>query len=381
MEMPIELLVPTSGSVPTNGYDDTSLAGYTAWEVNDQARFSIVVPDGYLTGADFTLSIQESTPSSSVNHSWEIDTLLVRPSTGSTSSTTPSETVSETFTCDSVPSRLATRSVKITGFAEPGQIGGTAIAAGDMLSVTVRRATAEGNEDPEAIRVFNILVLTEVSAVSESECPGRLGRIIDTVRDLFNEATGGFISDEFIIRSVNRCMQDLAQHGYWKRESWLAAHTEEHTIDLPAVVTDYQDIHQVGFSGQRSPMTALGGFKEYEELKTASSAAGVPRYWVAQNNILYVWPTPSEEVTSGYCVYHSYLPGEIACSPDRSNPPIPPSHDMVFVYFVLKQAFLRDRHAPGADIKYREYAELYDAEKHDLLGEGDPPKMSLRSYR
>jgi hypothetical protein len=54
---------------------------------------------------------------------------------------------------------------------------------------------------------------------------------------------------------------------------------------------------------------------------------------------------------------------------------------MLFVYFVLKQAFLRDRHAPGAEIKFQEYSQLYEQAKQNLLGEKDPPKMALRPYR
>jgi hypothetical protein len=54
---------------------------------------------------------------------------------------------------------------------------------------------------------------------------------------------------------------------------------------------------------------------------------------------------------------------------------------MVFVHFVLQEAFLRDRHAPGADTKFHEFRNLYEQEKQDLLGEGDTSHMLLRPYR
>jgi len=44
-----------------------------------------------------------------------------------------------------------------------------------------------------------------------SDCEGRVGAIIDTARDLFNETAGGFLVDAFILRSINRCQQDIAQ--------------------------------------------------------------------------------------------------------------------------------------------------------------------------
>jgi hypothetical protein len=75
------------------------------------------------------------------------------------------------------------------------------------------------------------------------------------------------------------------------------------------------------------------------------------------------------------------MPEELTCSSVNPNPSIPRAHDMIFVYFTLKQAFLRDRHAPGADVKFQEYLRLYEMEKQRLLGEGDPPLLALRSYR
>ncbi len=80
-------------------------------------------------------------------------------------------------------------------------------------------------------------------------------------------------------------------------------------------------------------------------------------------------------------MYHSYLPADLGCSLADANPPVPQAHDMVFAYFVLKQAFLRDRHAPGADGKFQEYSVLYDRAKRALLGQGEAPLLSLRPHR
>ena len=40
-----------------------------------------------------------------------------------------------------------------------------------------------------------------------SDCSGRVGKIMDSVKDLFNETSEAFLSDEFILRSINRCLQ------------------------------------------------------------------------------------------------------------------------------------------------------------------------------
>jgi hypothetical protein len=229
--------------------------------------------------------------------------------------------------------------------------------------------------------VMDTLASTSGSDSESPTCVGRVGRIAEAVRDLFNESTGGFLPDGFILRSINRCMQDLAQEDYWRTETWIPSFEDCDRIDLSAAIPQYQRLHQVYFNGQHYPMTPLGSFREYEELKVGSSCCGTPEYYVVQNDALFVWPPPLTYLDSGFCVYHSYLPEELTCSDDNPNPPIPIAHDSVFVYYVLKEAFLRDRHAPGADVKFQEYSLLYDKEKQKLLGEGSPQNLAVRPYR
>ncbi len=214
-----------------------------------------------------------------------------------------------------------------------------------------------------------------------SECEGRVGAIIDTTRDLFNEATGGFLTDAFILRNINRCQQDIAQEDYWRCETWIPSVAGTNEIALLMRIPEYQHVFQLHFEGNSDPLTPLGSFQEYLELRADSNAPGMPQHYVLQNNTLFVWPPPDKDSESGFCVYHSYLPDDLTCSAANPDPSIPRAHDMTFVYFVLKQAFLRDRHAPGADMKFQEYSGLYDREKQKLLAAGDPPGLALRSYR
>jgi hypothetical protein len=214
-----------------------------------------------------------------------------------------------------------------------------------------------------------------------SDCVGRIGAIAATVRDLFNESVGGFLPDEFIIRSINHCQRDLAQENYWRRYSWIPSTAGAAEVDLLTHVSGYQDIHQVAYSGQGAPMKPLSSFTEYHSLTVDAGASGIPQYYVVQNNTMYVWPVPSAPTESGYRVYHSYAPEELTCDSGNPNPAIPEAHDMIFVYYVLQHAYLRDRHAPGAAGKVQEYAALYDREKRKLQAAGDPPTLSLRAGR
>lgn len=377
----VETLIPSSGAVPSNGYDPLSIAGFTEWEIGDQAGFSIVVPETYRAGNDFFLRIQESSPSAYLRHKWQVKTFLMRAGVNVTDEPTVTETGAVECQSASTSDQLTTRTIAVTGASQPGQVGGTAISSGDVLCFALQRISASVQEDPARIKIFDLSLTVRVDDTAESDCAGRVGNIVDTVRDLFNEATGAFLPDNFILRSINRCQQDIAQHDYWRREAWLPATSGTNRIDLLEAIPGYQDVHQVYFSGQSNPMAPLGSFEEYEELKTGSNATATPECYVVQNDAMYVWPPPAADQDSGFCMYHSYLPDDLTCSEENPTPPIPRAHDMLFVYFTLKQAFLRDRHAPGAEAKFQEYSQLYEQAKQNLLGEKDPPKLSLRPYR
>lgn len=377
----IEVLVPSSGAVPSNGYDDVSQAAYTEWEVGDEARFSLEVPDGYLSGQDFFVGLQESTPSVSGRHKWLVRTLLLRPGVNVTDQQSLLESFGYEFTSVSTPDQLTVRTFAVTGASAHGKVGNGTIQAGDVLVVTLKRVAVASGEDPNPIKVFSISVSVAVDIARASQCGGRVGKIIDTVRDLFNESTGGFLEDEFILRAVNRCQEDLAKEDYWRKETWVPAISGVAETDLLAAIPRFQDLHQVSFGDCRTPMTLLGSFREYQELKTRSGGLGTPRYYVVQNSVLQVWPAPSTDSANGFCVYHSFLPDDLTCSAENPNPALPVAHDMLFVYFALKQAFLRDRHAPGADGKFAEYSRLYEMERQRLLGQSDPPGLELRPSR
>jgi len=377
----IEALVPSSGAVPSNGYDAVSQAAYTEWRVGDEARFSLEVPDGYLSGQDFFVRLHESTPSISGRHKWQVKTLLLRPGLNVTDQQSLVEIFGRQLTSVSTPDQLTVRTFAVTGASAHGKVGNGTIQPGDVLVVTLKRVSVASGEDPNPVKVFSISVSVALDIARVSECSGRVGNIVDTVRDLFNDSTGGFLEDELILRAINRCQEDLAKENYWRRETWIPAASGVSETDLLAAIPRFQDLHQVHFSGCKTPMTPLGSFRDYQELKIGSSGLGTPRYYVVQNSVLHVWPAPAADADNGFCVYHSFLPDDLTCSPVNPNPALPLAHDMLFVYFALKQAFLRDRHAPGADGKFAEYSQLYEMERQRLLGEADPPGLELRPSR
>lgn len=380
-ELSVDNLFGSSGSAPASGYDPISFAVFTEWESGDAAHFSVMVPTSYNAGADFFLRIDESTQSMSKHHKWQVDTVLLRPGIHATDESDESETFSSEYEAPEASHQLATRTMQVTGTTEPGRVSDIPVAAGDVLSFTLSRTGASTDEDPGPIRVLGLTVVAATTAAATTDCSGRMASIISAVRDLFNEAQGGLITDEFIVRATNRCLIDLAGENYWRRESWVPSMSGKATTNLLDYLPDFQDVHQVTYSGDTGPMQSLGSFHRYLELRGNDEDCGRPAFFVIQNTVLHVYPSPSMSSASGYSVYHSYVPQELTCSPENPNPSIPRSHDSVFVYYALKESFLRDRHAPGADRKFREYSQLYEAAKQKLLGEGEPPRLGLQPYR
>jgi len=378
---PVEVLIPFSGAVPSNGYDPISRAGFTEWEVDDEAGFSVVVPETYVAGNNFFLRIEESSSSSAARHRWEVLTALFRPGLHHSSEQAVSETAAVEYLSSSVANELTTRTFSVTGGEEAGRVADLIVQPGDILSFSLRRGAATDSEDFAPICVLDLSLVVRIDDTAVSDCAGRVGKIVDAVRDLFNESAGGFLSDQFILRSINRCQEDLAKENYWRAESWIPAVSGSRSVDLLTAIPAFQDIHQARFSGRTYPMAPLDSFREYEALLAESQAKGIPEYYLVQNNRMYVWPAASQDIASGFCVYHSYRPDDLTCSSENPDPAIPRSHDTLFVYYVLKQAFLRDRHAPGADVKFAEYSRLYDLEKMSLLGEGEPPHLAVRPGR
>lgn len=375
----VDSLFTTSSPSPSNGRDENTQAVYTSWESGDEAGFSMTVSSGYVTGSDFSIIMEESSASVGMNHSWSITCLLRKQEAGE--SITTNETSIHQFVSASTVNLVTKRSMTVTGAISAGTVDNHSIQPGDYLTFIIRRSDATGDEDPLDIKVFSISVEYEEAQALLSDCPGRVGLIIETVRDLFNEPEADFLTDDFMLRSINRCVQDVAMEGYWRRNTWIPVSAGQDVIDLLSAIPDYVDVYQVVYGPQRWPLANLTSLKQLMRLKTLLDTPGTPEYYLIQNNKLMIVPAPTQDLSHGFLVYHSYCPPQLACAGQNSNPDTPKSHDQLFVYFTLCQAFLKDRAAPGADVKFHEYTTLYQNLKNRLLATATPVNAGLRPLR
>ena len=372
----IDSLFTTSAPSPSNARSDGASPAHTLWESGDEAGFSLTVPPDYSAGTDLSLVLEESSPSVGLCRSWSVKCSLKKENDGRVS--TSEESSEHPFTASNSADTVTERSMTVTGSLNPGTVDNIAIQPGDYLTFIVRRSACETDEDPDAVKVFNISVEYEAAQALLSNCPGRIGLIMETSRDLFNEPEADFLTDDFMLRSINRCLQDLSMEGYWRRSSWIPATPGHDMINLLGAIPDYNDVYQISYGPQRWPMTNVSSIKRMIRLKMVFDSPGTPEYYLIQNNNLLITPAPSVSLSKGFLVHHSYCPSPLTCSDKNPNPDIPKSYDQLFVYFTLCQAFLKDRGAPGADTKFHEYTTLYQSLKNRLMATAAPVRASIR---
>lgn len=375
----IDSLFTTSAPSPSNSRDQTTQAACSLWGSGDEAGFSISAPSNYVTGSNLRLEIHESSASPSMTHSWTVSATLSKEVNSQTVTHTESST--HPFLSPAFPGLLLKRNLTVTGISTPGTINNQAILPGNFLTFIIRRSSATSGDDPLEIRVFGISLLYEATAPETYPCAGRVGIIAKNVRELFNEPNADYLTDDFILNAINRCQQDIASEGYWRKSAWIPTVNGQDEIDLMSVIPDYVDVYQVSYGPQRWQLLPLTSLKQFLRLRTILSVPGTPEYFFVQSGRLMILPTPSQNLAQGLLVQFSYSPPSLTCSEQNPNPDMPRSHDQLFVYFALSQAFLKDRAAPGADVKFHEYHGLYQNLKKRLIAAADPINPAIRPLR
>jgi|GEM_PF-615101 len=365
-EIPINTLLPSTAAVPSSEYDPVSQAAYTSWEVGDEAHFSVAVPPEYRLGSDLAVRLQESTPSPNRLHRWRARVLLVRPSAHQTDEVTEQDVIEQEFASSSTPDLLTMRSFNLTA---AGRISGLDVQAGDMISVTLARIGASGDEDPEPIKLFHLSVTYTLvqDYTGPGVCLGRVGQIIEDVRALFNDEGGGFLENDALIMDwINRCQAEIAKIGYWRTTAALDLMSGSGSYDLLTALPDAIDVRGVRLAVTGEPLTRVHSFGEFMDLRAEEPLAAEPRYYLVESNALHLSPVPSSGSATGLSVEYAYLPDNLGCESGYS-PPLPRAYDTLYVNYCLSQAFKRDRHAPGAEEKRQVYDDLFKTELADLV--------------
>lgn len=363
----IPALLPTTGSVPSGGYDATSNAAYTAWELNDEARVTVTIPDSYESGSSITLEFNESTPTVSKPHKWQVKVLLMQPGTHATNAATEEDTVTSTFTSSGTANLLTAREIELSS---DGTVSGTTVAAGNELALTISRETVADNDTAD-IKLFSLYIAYETGTTpAEGYAASRLAAIEQRVKDLANDDDGNFVSQAQFIRMANWVYNDIAKRGYFSKQTTINAVADQYEYDLQSLISDIVEIETIRWHASPYDMVNLT-WQEYDTLYRKSDYTGdYPYWWTMVDNNLWVVPAPEVNTSDAFAITHTYQPTAFNIT-DSYTPATPEVYDDVYVFGVLWQWHLRDIQGnPSAARVAPTWDAFYLEKVQDLIRQG-----------
>ena len=215
-------------------------------------------------------------------------------------------------------------------------------------------------------------------------CQGRLQKIFDRVRELFNEgiATGsgsGFLQDGALLLWCNECTSELALDGVWTKTATIALAAETPLYDLSASLSDLVQVHEVRHTGTSCRLHCCANRSELADM-VATCESGTPQAYYVHGDTLELVPAPAADEPDGLTIFYAYYPGDLNCS-TNCTPRIPEAFDDAYTYYCLWAAYQKDRTNPRSGTNTPHYWDLFRRKKAQLLGSRLPPKQGMRPYR
>jgi hypothetical protein len=355
-------------AIPSMG-NDAGGREYLAWSVGDKAAFNIRLPENYISGTDLVLTFEESTPGVSLNHKWSVDVSRALDT---------AETVVSEVSSSAVANTNTEAAITLTS---SGKLNSVDLAVGDLISCVVSRVSASASEDTNDIKIYATVISLDASDYAESGCSGRVGAIIDQVRNDFNDVQARRISNTEIIRWCNRAIDEMAQADLFMKETALDVTEDSGEIDLLATVSDFVDAFTLRWHEDTDFMVPL---ENWQDFKTYSLQmypyTETPFIWLVVSNTLHFHPAPSSDQASGLYMFHSYRPANLECL-SNYTPNFPASYDPLLVFYCLHRAhskFFPDHTSPE---KAQEWFSLWQDGFSRLKRQVHPPVLSMVPYR
>lgn len=212
----------------------------------------------------------------------------------------------------------------------------------------------------------------------------RIATLIDRILAVFNDTSKNFLSEAEILLFLNRVHERVASYNYWKKLDTINVVADQYTYDLLDAFSDYEFLMglEIYLEEEWWPLRVLPDFADMKRLHSGLSPyrepylPDYPNQYSVDSNVLYVWPTPTENITDGWQVYYSYMPADVTCDVDYELP-LPRAHNDLYVYGALAFAYEKDRHAPLAAQQGEKYRGLYEQALQKLILKYQSPLLHL----
>lgn len=374
MDLQIDVMYAVDGyGVPGTGEEGGNT--YWAWSLGDALYFSRIVPYGFTAGGSIKLLLEESSPSASKNHKWQVKVDL-------TPAAQPTVVYTETFTQEFVSSATANaKTDREIVIHTNGTIGGKHALPEDELLITVYRVAAATNEDSADIKMWTVVLRLGGIEGSTGQLPGRLGSIVAEVYERLNDVGINGLPVYSVVRQCNTALNDLAEAGLFKTSDTITLVSGQESYDLLSEFADFISLIDLRWTTTNTKIREARSHAEYQRIKQAIPS-GVPFKYSLDNMTLKLIPVPSDTVTDTVTAFYIYQPTELDTM-SNYNPPTPAAYDKLFVYwclFAITQTYEVDTGRPGQR-KSGEFFQLWKQMRWRLLGRNDSSTRRLRYYR
>lgn len=180
-----------------------------------------------------------------------------------------------------------------------------------------------------------------------------VGDIITRVRRTFGDEAGVQLTDDDIIRWINDAQEHIVLRNEGLMEATAVANTVQGTSDYPTPV-DMSVLRSLQYQGYRLQGYSQNDFDNYISGYNAPGSLngygqGIPICYKIWNDIITLFPTPSESVTSGLTIFYIKHPTPVALSTD--TPSVPLEYHNALVDFCLQQAYELDEDPQKVSLK------------------------------
>jgi hypothetical protein len=163
--------------------------------------------------------------------------------------------------------------------------------------------------------------------------------VITRVRRTFGDESGVQITDQDVIRWINDAQEHVALSNEGLMETTSAADIVANQADYN-VPTDFSILRSLAYKGNRLKSYTFNEFNEYLcgfDAVPDAYGPGIPVCYMVWNNVITLFPKPSEAVLGGLTIYYIKHPTPVATTADALSLPL--QYHNAVVDYCLQQAY------------------------------------------
>lgn len=183
-----------------------------------------------------------------------------------------------------------------------------------------------------------------------------VAQIASRVKRSFGDEAGIQITDDDIIGWINEAQEQIANDNQSLLEATGVADIVAGQADYTPPI-DMAILRSLQYNGIHLNRMSFNQFNEYldgfRKTNPAIYGNGIPDNYMVWNNVITLFPTPQESISSGLVIYYIKHPTIISTFADSLTVPV--QYHKAIVDYCLTQAYELDEDAQKANMKKSDY--------------------------